>query len=260
MVIVIIVGIYSLSSELESKFYAVSDSVPTRVYSSVYWLKPGVGASPEEIRFRMKEREYRDVGQSAQVVRPGNFSLEQNDKGEITNFVIYTNDFGYSVVAKETLLGNAIAETKPARFQIQWNHGQVEKVLTSEGVEVPAIALEPTLIAQLNQGGSTARKTVPLGQIPHTLMKAIVLVEDQRFLEHTGIDPRGIARSMWVNLRAGGYVQGASTITQQLARNIYLSRQKTIIRKVKEVVMSIMLEFKFSKDQILEKYLNEVYF
>jgi penicillin-binding protein 1B len=91
-------------------------------------------------------------------------------------------------------------------------------------------------------------------------MKAIVSIEDQRFLDHSGIDPRGIARSIYVNVRAGGYVQGASTITQQMVRNIYLSRDKTLSRKIKEIIMALMIEYKYSKDTILEKYLNEVYF
>jgi penicillin-binding protein 1B len=178
-----------------------------------------------------------------------------------TVLTVFTNDFTYPPAAKDVIFGNADAVTAPARFSITWAGGIVTKVEGADGSEIPTgVALEPTLVAQLNEGGKDARKTVPIGQIPHTLIEGIVLTEDQRFLEHIGLDPRGIARSIWVNLRSGAYVQGASTITQQLARNIYLTRQRSITRKVKEMAMSIFLELRFSKDEILEKYLNEVYF
>ena len=250
----------SISRELDDKFYQSIDSVPTRVYSGVYWLKKGTGASIEELRFRLKEREYKDVGSPDAVKASGTYALQSADNVRPATLTIFTNDFGYPQLSKEMIFGSAAANTDPARFVVQWVGGEVTQITNASGSEVAALALEPTLVAQLNQGSIQARRTVSLSQIPHTLMEGIVLTEDQRFLEHPGIDLRGIARSMYVNLRSGGYVQGASTITQQLARNVYLSRQKTITRKLKEMLMSVLLEFKFSKDQILEKYLNEVYF
>ncbi len=250
----------SISEELEARFYETFDSVPTRVYSGLYWFRPGVGASTEELRFRFKERDYRDVGVAENVTAPGTFSLTLDDLKRPAQLVFFTNEFTYPQLAKEILFGNAQADIRPAKYTVSWDSGRILQVSSADGTEVPGAALEPTLVAQLNEGNVQARRTVPLGQIPHTLMKGIVLTEDQRFLEHGGIDPRGILRSIYVNLRSGGYVQGASTITQQLARNVYLTRQKTIWRKVKEAAFSMLLEFKFSKDQILEKYLNEVYF
>jgi penicillin-binding protein 1B len=258
--VVLFFAMRSLSAELEAKFYETYDSVPTRVYSALYWLRPGVGASAEEIRYRLKEREYRDVGSAEAVRAPGTFSLELDDLKRPASLVIFTNDFQYPAAAKEVLFGSAQAVVVPTRATVNWENGSISRVATEIAGEVPGFALEPILVAQLNEGNVQARRTVSMAQIPHTLMKGIVLTEDQRFLEHSGIDPRGIARSIYVNLKSGGYVQGASTITQQLARNIYLTRQKTIWRKLKEMAMSVMLEIKFSKDQILEKYLNEVYF
>lgn len=253
-------AVRSLTHDLEEKFYAETDSVPTRVFSSVYWLRPGVGASVEELRFRLKERDYREV-KPGEERSPGTYSLETDEQKRPNVLTVFTNDFAYPAVAKEVIFGNAEADTRARKFSITWIGGAVSKVLGADGGEVEAgFALEPILVAQLNEGGKDARKTVPLGQIPHTLMEGIVLTEDQRFLEHIGLDPRGILRSIWVNMRSGSYVQGASTITQQLARNIYLTRNRTITRKVKEMVMSIFLEIRFSKDEILQKYLNEVYF
>ncbi|MGZ3711721.1 MAG: transglycosylase domain-containing protein, partial [Bdellovibrionota bacterium] len=254
-------GLRSVSGELESRFHASLDSVPTKVFSAFYVLRPGVGASVDELRFRLHDREYRDAGSAENVRSPGTFAIQLDDQKQISLLTVFTADFQYPAAAKEVLFGNAAANTGPAKFSIFWKNGQVEKVLGADGVEIKTgTVLEPILVAQLNEGNAQARKTVTIEQIPHTLMKAIVLTEDQRFLEHGGIDPRGILRSIYVNLRSGSYVQGASTITQQLARNIYLSRERTITRKLKEVVVSILLELKFSKDEILEKYLNEVYF
>jgi penicillin-binding protein 1B len=252
-------GLSHLSKELEARFYETFDSIPTKVYSAPFWFREGVSASAEELRYRLKEREYKEIAAGTVPAAPGQFSLEVDEQKRPARLLIFTADFPYPALAKEALFGDAAANTAPKRLTVSWRDGVVSEVLSGE-TQVLGEALEPVLVAQLNEGNIQARKTIPIGDIPHTLMKGIVLTEDQRFLEHIGVDPRGILRSIYVNLRSGGYVQGASTITQQLARNIYLTRQKTIWRKIKEMVMSVLMELKFSKDQILEKYLNEVYF
>ncbi|MGL4818539.1 MAG: transglycosylase domain-containing protein [Bacilli bacterium] len=104
------------------------------------------------------------------------------------------------------------------------------------------------------------REIVPIQQIPAHVQQAFVSVEDRRFYEHQGIDIRAILRALAADLWHGGKVQGGSTITQQLAKNIFLTNEKTIFRKVKEVLISLSLERKYSKDQILELYLNGIYF
>jgi penicillin-binding protein 1B len=249
----------SISAELEARFYKTHDSVPTRIYSSVYRIVAGTGASLEELRFRLKERDYKEVASEEEVRSPGSYFLESAESQQPALLTVFTNEFHYPPAVKEILFGSAQADLRPARVSVEWEGGAAARISGADGGPA-SLVLEPTLVAQLNEGNVQARRTIPIDQIPHTLMKAILVVEDQRFLEHGGIDPRGILRSIYVNLRSGGYVQGASTITQQLARNIYLTRQKTLWRKMKEMVMSVLLELKFTKDQILEKYLNEVYF
>lgn len=93
---------------------------------------------------------------------------------------------------------------------------------------------------------------------PH-LIKAVVAAEDRRFYSHVGIDPRGIARALYVNFRAGRLVQGGSTITQQVAKNVFLDARRKLERKIKEVPMALALELKYTKDEILSVYLNRVY-
>ncbi|MCD6427855.1 MAG: PBP1A family penicillin-binding protein [Caldisericaceae bacterium] len=104
------------------------------------------------------------------------------------------------------------------------------------------------------------RVYVPLNEISDIAKKAVIAEEDERFYEHGALDYKGIMRALIQNIKHGKIVQGGSTITQQLARSLFLTRKQTIKRKVKEALLAIKLEKKFTKDQILEMYLNEVYF
>lgn len=108
--------------------------------------------------------------------------------------------------------------------------------------------------------GPTFGRWLPYEQIPRTMRTAMIAVEDRRFRLHPGVDPIGIARGIKVSLQRDDKVRGVSTITQQLARNIFLTNDRSFGRKVKEAILALALERKFSKDQILELYLNRVYF
>jgi penicillin-binding protein 1A len=104
------------------------------------------------------------------------------------------------------------------------------------------------------------RILTPVGDIPERLRRAVVAVEDVRFFEHPGLDYIGMARAAWTNLRRGGKVEGASTITQQLARSLFLSSERTFDRKVRELILAYKMELVLTKEQILELYLNQIYF
>ncbi|MFC0308977.1 penicillin-binding protein 1A [Gallibacterium trehalosifermentans] len=107
--------------------------------------------------------------------------------------------------------------------------------------------------------GEQRRIPVPLTQIPQQMINAVIATEDSRFYEHYGIDPIGIARAVKVAITSGGASQGASTITQQVARNFFLTPEKKLIRKLKEIVLAIEIENNLSKDEILALYLNKIY-
>lgn len=111
---------------------------------------------------------------------------------------------------------------------------------------------------QIGQFGAERRQFVPIGAIPAMLQGAVLAIEDTRFEQHFGIDPIGIARALLANL-GGGMHQGASTITQQVARNFFLSPSKTLERKLKEVLLALQIERRLSKAQILELYMNQIY-
>ncbi|WP_051533322.1 transglycosylase domain-containing protein [Anaerovibrio sp. RM50] len=104
------------------------------------------------------------------------------------------------------------------------------------------------------------RVPVKMNQIPENLKNAFVAVEDARFYEHSGIDPRGIMRAMWSNITSQGVAEGGSTITQQLAKNAYLTQDRTFKRKIQEMFLAIQLEHQYTKEEILELYLNQIYF
>ena len=104
------------------------------------------------------------------------------------------------------------------------------------------------------------RRPVKIEQVPKELQNAFVAVEDNRFYEHAGIDPRGIARAVWANLRGRTVSEGGSTITQQLAKNAYLTQERTLKRKVQEAFLALQLERQYTKQEILELYLNQIYF
>jgi len=101
---------------------------------------------------------------------------------------------------------------------------------------------------------------VPLSEIPEDLITAIIAVEDKRFYRHSGVDFIGIVRSAWANFREGSIVGGGSTITQQLAKNLFYTAEQTYTRKIKEAITAYRIERKYSKEEILELYLNQIYF
>lgn len=105
-----------------------------------------------------------------------------------------------------------------------------------------------------------ARDNVSLEEVPEYSKQAFLAIEDKRFYEHHGIDPRGLLRALFVNLRSGHARQGASSITQQLAKNAFLTMDRTLSRKIKELIITIEIERVYTKEEILEKYLNEIYF
>ena len=104
------------------------------------------------------------------------------------------------------------------------------------------------------------RASVPLEEIPEYMRLAVLAIEDDRFYQHPGVDVRAVGRALWRNARSGALREGGSTITQQLARSLYLSRRRSITRKVAEMLLAVEMERRLTKDEILERYLNQVYF
>lgn len=140
------------------------------------------------------------------------------------------------------------------------NNGQISQTLKgSPFVSVTELNLEAPLVAQYVGNEPLMQTTVSLGQVPPVCLNAIMAIEDAQFLEHGGVSLKSIGRALLKNLTSGRAAQGGSTITQQLVKNYFLTSEKSITRKYQEFIISILLESRFSKDEILELYLNVIY-
>jgi penicillin-binding protein 1B len=131
--------------------------------------------------------------------------------------------------------------------------------LRQGGGEIQSAALAPELLASAGAEMGENIRPVRLAEVPAMLRTAVLATEDVRFYEHGGVDPRGILRALWTNVRKGRVAEGGSTITQQLVKSRLLNPERTLTRKINEAILSTALEWRYSKDQILEAYLNEIY-
>jgi penicillin-binding protein 1B len=160
--------------------------------------------------------------------------------------------------------------TRPFRF---WDGTEAEQLVEARiadgvvtdlrsgtnGRDLALVRLDPALIASIYPTHNEDRVLLSREQLPATLVQTLLAVEDRSFFQHQGIDPKGILRAAYENLMAGRTVQGASTLTQQLVKNFYLTQERTLERKAKEAYMAVLLDQRYSKDEILTAYANEVY-
>ena len=143
-------------------------------------------------------------------------------------------------------------------LKFSWNElSSIRSIETNE--MIPVMRMDPILIGKIHPRRFEDRELLRYDQLPEAFVNALIAVEDQKFFMHNGIDLSAIARAAVNNLQAKGYKQGASTLTQQLVKNFYLSPDRTLKRKVTEIMMSISLELRHSKEEILEAYINEVF-
>jgi len=149
-------------------------------------------------------------------------------------------------------------QAQPAkRLRVAFDGAAVAALRDADGAELPLARLEPLPIGGIYPSGNEDRVLVRLREVPQHLVQALLAVEDRKFFSHWGFDPRGVARAA-LSL-ASGRVQGGSTITQQLVKNFFLTPERTLQRKATELVMAVLLELHYEKEEILETYLNEIY-
>lgn len=216
-------------------------SSPLLLYADPFLLAPGRTVSRENLRGRLARLEYQPS--ASPVERPGHYSWNGED------LEIYLRDFLFPEGRRE-------AQVVRIRFA---GEDVTEITAPSSGEELSRIVLDPELLAGLVGRERQAREFAPLREIPRRLVDAVLAVEDRRFFRHFGVDVVGVIRAAVANLRRGSIAQGGSTITQQLVRNLYLSPGRRVGRKVAEVTLALLLEMKYSKERILESYLNEIY-
>src|SRR5262249_43491707 len=127
------------------------------------------------------------------------------------------------------------------------------------GQALDSLEFEPEILAGIYDQAAEERRLVKMNEVPKLLVQAVLAAEDKRFLEHHGIDLRGVFRALLANLRSRRVVQGGSTLTQQLIKNFFLSSSRTVERKLTEAAMALLAEWHYGKLEILETYLNEIY-
>jgi len=232
-----------LEETVTAKFEGQKWRFPSKIYSDSYLLYAGINLRSEDLLEKLRRLGYHE-GQATPKAR-GEYHF-QPSRGLVE---IYLHDFAYPT---EQFKGF------PVRVSLQGT--VISKIENSEtGEELFSLELEPELITGLYDRVWEERRVVPLSEIPPIVVKAILAIEDERFYNHHGIDPVSVMRAVWVNLRSGGVVQGGSTLTQQLMKNFFLSDERKLSRKMKEAIMALIAERKYSKDEILENYLNEIY-
>jgi penicillin-binding protein 1B len=232
--------VWKLDKEVREQFAELEWQEPTRVYARPLLLSDGVRLSPESFELELTASGYVKDG-VGQI--PGAYRREGNQ------FWLRTRDFAdldgtvRSKKLKVVLQDNAVAS--------------VTNIDTNTRLSVARI--DPSRIATLYGNAEEERRLVRLEEVPPLMVTGLQAVEDRNFKNHFGIDFRGLLRAIWVNIREGEYQQGASTITQQMVRSCFLSNTKTISRKVKEAMYSLIIEARFDKKTILEAYLNQAY-
>ncbi|QKZ03004.1 penicillin-binding protein 1B [Pseudomonas eucalypticola] len=148
---------------------------------------------------------------------------------------------------------------KAQPVQVRFNGDYVAELSSTTEAKLPVVRLEPLLIGGLYPKNLEDRILIKLDQVPPHLLDTLVTVEDRDFYHHFGVSPKSIARAVWVNTSSGQMRQGGSTLTQQLVKNFYLTNERSLSRKLTEAMMAVLLEVHYSKQEILEAYLNEVF-
>ncbi len=232
---------WHLSVQVEKRFSTRRWSIPSTVYSDTTLLYPGQRMNSSLFSATLSNLGYRRV------------NSVPSQKGEIRirtqALDIFLNDLKTPWTERTGFLA-----------QIDFSEDRIGTIRRKDnGETIPILELEPEEIMQFFGQERERRQLISIEQIPEHQIQAVLAAEDHRFFEHHGVDWRGILRAMMTNLRHGAVRQGGSTLTQQLAKNYFLTPERTFIRKLKELILAVIIEFRYGKREILEIYLNEIY-
>ncbi len=228
-----------LTSVVVSRFEGHRWNLPSRIYSDMFVLRAGDSVTADSLSARLERLLYQP--DAAEPARPGHFRRSGNA------IEVFTRDFRYP---------GKFFRGFPAR--VQFNGGKVASIRDFSGEPLPALVVEPELLGSIFGEKFEDRTLVRLADLPQSLKDAVLVTEDRDFYRHAGVSVKRSVGAIFSNLR-GGARQGGSTLTQQLVKNLYLSPERTLRRKAIEAVLAVILDARYSKDEIFEAYLNQIY-
>ncbi len=236
--------LFYLDAQLRPHFSGYKWQVPVQVYARPLTLSLNQEITPQEVIDELELLGYREQNNASKV---GEYSLSKS------SLAIQRRAFHF--------LDGAVPATQ---LNISWRSGRIAQLLltdtlTGKSEAVELTRLEPWLVTRLLSGNREDRMLLRQEDLPPYLVDTLVMVEDRNFYSHFGVNPIAIARALFANIAAGRKVQGGSTLTQQLIKNLYLTREQSYTRKIKEALMSIVIDARYDKDEILLAYLNEVF-
>ncbi len=226
--------------EITSTFESRLWKTPATIYSAPLTLVAGSEAGPGAIAARLDRCGYART--TSGPIRPGQYRR----RGATVE--IYLRPFG-----------GPAGEATARRIEVRFSGERVAAVRDAAGTATGPVRLEPEVLGILYGSVHEDRRVLSLDEVPKRFVDCVLAAEDARFYHHGGVDPRAVLRAMIANLREGRIVQGGSTIPQQTVKNLYLGHARTWWRKLREIPMAVILDLRYSKDRILEVYLNEVY-
>lgn len=249
---------FTISKELDQKLQERSFLPTTEYYVASEWLRLNSLGSASSLRQRLIELQFQEkVRENLQpgefLVLPAEVCQNQMHLPEAPYECLRVQDFLWgNLQASQSVLVATAAHSQTA-YQVLglWNETQQ--------ISQSAWALKPTLLAQTVGSQPIMQRMTPLSGMPASCLQAVLAIEDTSFLEHSGVSMTGTLRAVLKNIVRGRKAQGGSTITQQLVKNYFLTPERTYKRKLQEMILSFLLETKYTKDQILEVYLNIIY-
>ncbi len=228
-----------LDQTVRAKFEGKRWAVPARVYARPLELYAGAKIEPRQLMAEFQRLGYRRVKQA---------DMTATWSGSADRFTVRTRGFRFWD-----------GEQPGRELHLQFQGKRLQSVTDQSGKPLALVRLEAPEIGSIYPSHNEDRVLVQRNELPEILVQALIEVEDRSFYSHHGVDPKGIARAMWENIKAGSVVQGGSTLTQQLVKNFYLTPDRSLWRKANEALMAILVDAHYEKGEIMEAYGNEIF-